>query len=52
MYGSFLRTSKLTSKGIEDYDRAPIVEEKPKKKFESMTDEELFAACGGRTAHK
>ncbi|XP_044746644.1 G patch domain-containing protein 4 [Coccinella septempunctata] len=52
LYGSFLKTSKLTSEGIEDYNRTPVDEEPPKKKFETMTDEELFAACGGRTAHK
>lgn len=52
LYGTFLKTSKLTSEGIEEYNTASIVEEAPKKKFEAMTDEELFAACGGRTAHK
>ncbi|KAL3287685.1 hypothetical protein HHI36_002152 [Cryptolaemus montrouzieri] len=50
LYGSFLKTSKLTNKGIEDYG-LPIINENPKK-FTELTDEELFAACGGRTAHK
>ncbi|KAK9892960.1 hypothetical protein WA026_023017 [Henosepilachna vigintioctopunctata] len=47
---SFLRTSKLTNQGIENY-HVPIIHENPKK-FSVLTDEELFAACGGRTAHK
>ncbi|CAG9856827.1 unnamed protein product [Phyllotreta striolata] len=49
-YGSFLKTAKLTGSSVEQYDVPSISE--PKTSFQAMTDEELFAACGGRTAHK
>ncbi|CAH1135856.1 unnamed protein product [Ceutorhynchus assimilis] len=49
-YGTFIKVSKLTEQGTENY----------KTKFEplklpthvELSDEKLFAACGGRTAHK
>ncbi|XP_044266062.1 G patch domain-containing protein 4 [Tribolium madens] len=48
-YGSFLKSAKLTGREVETYNVTPI------EKFascSSLTDDELFAACGGRTAHK
>lgn len=49
-YGSFLKTSKITGNNVEHYDTPSRSEYK--SNFQSLTDEELFAACGGRTAHK
>lgn len=51
-YGSFLKTSKLTQDGVENYDCTikPVAE--LSGTFKALTDDELFAACGGRTAHK
>lgn len=51
-YGSFLKTEKLTEKGIQSYKIEPFDEPEPLKTFRSLTDEELFAVCGGRTGHK
>ncbi|CAH1980392.1 unnamed protein product [Acanthoscelides obtectus] len=57
-YGSFMKVSKLTQNGIERYG---LLDEDPEPSsstkavnnpFLPLTDEELFAACGGRTAHK
>lgn len=50
-YGSFLKTAKLTQNGTINYD-IPNILEPVKPKMRCLTDEELFAACGGRTAHK
>ncbi|XP_057654392.1 G patch domain-containing protein 4 [Diorhabda carinulata] len=49
-YGSFLKTSKLSGNSMEHYEVPKLNENK--NSFQSLTDEELFAACGGRTAHK
>lgn len=51
-YGSFIKTSKLTDKGIEDYQRPSTSNSAPDVPIIPLTDDELFAACGGRTAHK
>ncbi|KAJ8959101.1 hypothetical protein NQ318_022358 [Aromia moschata] len=51
-YGSFIRTEKLTDGGVENYNVTPFDEPEPIKPFQTLTDEELLAACGGRTAHK
>lgn len=55
-YGSFLKTSKLVPDlGVVDHEeKAPINCFEPMEtvKVANLTDEELFAACGGRTAHK
>ncbi|KAI4467652.1 g patch domain containing protein [Holotrichia oblita] len=51
-YGSFLKTAKLTSKGTVNYGTSNLLETKLETKIPTLTDEELFAACGGRTAHK
>jgi hypothetical protein len=48
-YGSFLKTAKLTDSGVESYD---VAAPEAVTSFSSLTDEELFVACGGRTAHK
>lgn len=52
-YGSFLRTSKLTETGIVDYKKHKVhVAENRITPLFILNDDELFAACGGRTAHK
>lgn len=53
-YGGFLKASRLlTAVGreeeLEGHVKTEDIEFKPTK---VLTDEELFAACGGRTAHK
>ncbi|CAH0551548.1 unnamed protein product [Brassicogethes aeneus] len=48
---SFLKTAKLTETGMETYDVQPV-ESLPKPKAFELTDDQLFKACGGRTAHK
>lgn len=48
-YGSFLKTAKLTESGVQSYNVVPL-DQIPS--CSSLTDDELFAACGGRTAHK
>lgn len=53
-YGGFLKASRLlTAVGreeeLEGHVKTEDIEFKPTK---MLTDEELFAACGGRTAHK
>ncbi|KAF2888775.1 hypothetical protein ILUMI_17398 [Ignelater luminosus] len=54
-YGTFRKTSKLTENGIVDLDNnycdVPTYSN-TKTDLCPLTDEELFAACGGRTAHK
>lgn len=52
-FGTFVKTATLTNTGHED----PVEEQVDLEEFrhntvKPMTDEELFAACGGRTAHK
>ncbi|XP_023015962.2 uncharacterized protein [Leptinotarsa decemlineata] len=49
-YGSFLKTAKLKGNTEEQYDTPKIY--KNTTEFKPLTDDELFAACGGRTAHK
>lgn len=51
-YGSFLKTERLTESGTQSYRIEPFEEPESLKAFRSLTDDELFAACGGRTAHK
>uniref|UniRef100_T1GK11 G patch domain-containing protein 4 n=1 Tax=Megaselia scalaris TaxID=36166 RepID=T1GK11_MEGSC len=53
-YDNFLKHSTLTNKGNEEEIEGTIHDEdiKIKTKVIQLTDEELFAACGGRTAHK
>lgn len=53
-YGGFLKASTLLTnvgreEAIEGHVQTEDIEFKPAK---VLTDEELFAACGGRTAHK
>ncbi|XP_050298862.1 G patch domain-containing protein 4 isoform X2 [Anthonomus grandis grandis] len=50
-YGSFIKTAKLTQGGTENYS-VPVVESEALKSYQGLTDDDLFAACGGRTAHK
>ncbi|XP_055586687.1 G patch domain-containing protein 4 [Uranotaenia lowii] len=53
-YGSFLKASRLiTATGQEqDLEGHVTTDDIQFKKAKVLTDEELFAACGGRTAHK
>lgn len=51
--GSFIKTATLTNLGREDaIDEKVDLEEFRHTTVKPLTDEELFAACGGRTAHK
>lgn len=52
-FGTFIKTATLTNTGTE----AAVEEQVDLEEFrhdtvKPLTDEELFAACGGRTAHK
>lgn len=52
-YGSFVKTAKLTENGLEHYKDVVKVEYLTDNKAVSvLSDEQLLAACGGRTAHK
>ncbi|XP_030764226.1 G patch domain-containing protein 4 [Sitophilus oryzae] len=51
-YGSFIKTSKLTDKGVENYSNTPNFDGEPMNSYQGLTDEQLFAACNNRTAHK
>lgn len=50
----FIRTSKLTTDGVIDIKTPEDGTEKANFSLATsvLSDEELFAACGGRTAHK
>lgn len=50
----FIKTSKLTSSGHEEFvvNNNSTSLPSTSKNFINLTDDELFAACGGRTAHK
>ncbi|XP_017039395.1 G patch domain-containing protein 4 [Drosophila ficusphila] len=52
-YDNFLQTSLLTQSGgeVENTERIKV-EDIEVTKVSVLTDEELFKACGGRTAHK
>ncbi|XP_055378851.1 G patch domain-containing protein 4 [Condylostylus longicornis] len=52
-YNFFLKSATLTNMGceIEDPNKTDA-QDLDLPKFKTLTDEELFAACGGRTAHK
>lgn len=52
-FGSFIKTATLTNTGSEAaVDDQVNLEEFRHGTVKPLTDEELFAACGGRTAHK
>lgn len=52
-YGSFLKTSKLTADGIVDHDEKISFNDNGEPAVvKILSDEQLFAACGGRTGHK
>lgn len=52
-YDNFLSSSTLINNGSEIANPNKIeVQEIEMKPYKPLTDEELFAACGGRTAHK
>lgn len=52
-FGTFLKTSTLTSEGTEMENEEKIdLEDIQVPQARVLTDEELFAACGGLTAHK
>lgn len=52
----FIKTSKLTADGIIDLKTPEDGTQRANNNVSSaisiVSDEELFAACGGRTAHK
>lgn len=50
-YCSFIKTSKLSGNTLYNFDKVPQVYESTHT-FQTLTDEELFAVCGGRTVHK
>lgn len=52
-YDNFLQSATLTESGdvIENPNKI-VVTDISVKKYKPLTDEELFRACGGRTAHK
>lgn len=53
VYDNFIQTSLLTQGGAEIENTERIrVEDIAVSKINILTDEELFKACGGRTAHK
>lgn len=53
-YGTFVKTEKLMPHGVVEFDNPyrnlDMDDTLPKARV--LTDEELFAACGKRTAHK
>nr|XP_022909817.1 G patch domain-containing protein 4 [Onthophagus taurus] len=50
-YGSFIKTAQINASGTKKYDVPEhLCVDKPK--INVLSDEELFAACAGRTAHK
>lgn len=52
-YGTFIKVQTLTKHGLEQEPGLEIeVEEKPKELPVTLSDEQLFKACGGLTAHK
>lgn len=53
-YGKFLKTSTLRNGKLIKEDTCEVIENKGANDLPviQMTDEELFNACGGRTAHK
>ncbi|TDG52327.1 hypothetical protein AWZ03_001157 [Drosophila navojoa] len=53
VYGNFLKSALLTQEGGEvDNEERIKVEDIAVAKVQVLTDEQLFQACGGRTAHK
>nr|XP_031844438.1 G patch domain-containing protein 4 [Nomia melanderi]XP_031844440.1 G patch domain-containing protein 4 [Nomia melanderi]XP_031844441.1 G patch domain-containing protein 4 [Nomia melanderi] len=55
-YGNFLKTSTLFNGNSVQEDSANIIKQEEETKLDikhvSLTDDELFKICGGRTAHK
>lgn len=54
-YGNFLKTSTLQDGSLIKDNSCQAIEEEPRSDIQGvikMSDEELFKACGGRTAHK
>jgi len=53
LYSNFVKSGTLTGGKMEEEDgENNFVEDKDLSKLKELTDEELVAACGGRTAHK
>ena len=53
LYSNFVKSGTLTGGKMEEEDNENnFVEDKDLSKLRELTDEELVAACGGRTAHK
>lgn len=52
-YGHFIKVEKLTPKGVVNVKKDNVSDsESILPKLTALSDDELFAACGGRTAHK
>merc|ERR1712013_422423 len=54
LYSNFVKSGTLTGgkMEVEERDEDVVVEVKDLSKLKELTDDELVAACGGRTAHK
>jgi len=54
LYSNFVKSGTLMGGKMEEenHDGGNFVEDKDLSKLKELTDEELVAACGGRTAHK
>jgi len=54
LYSNFVKSGTLMGGKMEEEENleATFVEDKDMSKLKELTDEELVAACGGRTAHK
>ena len=54
LYSNFVKSGTLTGgkMEVEEKDEDGVVEVKDLSKLKELTDDELVAACGGRTAHK
>jgi len=54
LYSNFVKSGTLTGgkMEVEERDEDGVVEVKDLSKLKELTDDELVAACGGRTAHK
>lgn len=51
-YGNFLKTCTLNNGQTTPEENAPEGKKETRRIGEELSDEQLFAACGGRTAHK
>jgi len=52
LYSNFVKSGTLMGGKMEEEEDDTLIEVKDLSKLKELTDEELVAACGGRTAHK